>query len=333
MAPAAIPSISARIPAALAGRSSGRFARPRRRAAVESDHRAVAGEGRRLLVQRGREHLHDRRADERRAAGQSLVEDRRRGEEVGPRVHLAARHLLGGHVAGRADDQPRAGQLGRGPERRGELARERAGEAEVEELDAVRGEEDVRGLQVPVDDAGRVEGLEGGEDVARHREGLVRRQRAAREPGRERFAGEQLHRDEEAPGVLADLVDLADVRVVDRGRRPGLAAETPAGRLVGLGDRLHRDAPAEALVLGGEDDAHAALADALEQAVAAEGRHLADAPASRGRRAQPVHDAPQQPSAGGLRVRRRPAVRAVVLGHLGEKTAEYSRGGLARRFP
>ena len=68
----------------------------------------------------------------------------------------------------------------------------------------------------------------------------------------ERLALEELHRDEQLPAVLADLVDLADVRVVDGGRGPGLAAEALAGRVVRLGDRLHRDPAAEALVLGGE---------------------------------------------------------------------------------
>ena len=144
-----------------------------------------------------------------------------------------------------------------------------------------------------MDDAGRVQRREGRQHPAPERDRLRDRQRPAAQPVRERLPLEQLHGDEQLAAVLADLVHLADVRVVDPGRGPGLPAEAPAGRVVRLGDRLHRDSTAEAVVLGREDDAHPALPEPVEDAVAAEVPGIARG-AGRGRlAAQPVEQAAQ----------------------------------------
>ena len=165
---------AAGVPAAAIRSSSRRHLRGRRGAvrralgeraadhAVEGDDRRVPRERGRLLVQRRRQHLDDRRAQERGAPRDRLVQDRRGREEVGARVDLVAQDLLRRHVPRRAHDEPGPRELacpsratasssfGQGP-----------GQAEVEELHAVRREEDVRGLQVAVDDAGRVQGAGG----------------------------------------------------------------------------------------------------------------------------------------------------------------------------
>ena len=79
--------------------------------------------------------------------------------EVGAGVELHAHRLLGRRVAGGAEH--RARRLG--PARLGE----RAGQAEVGDAhDAVLVEQQVRGLDVAVQDAARVRVLERGRDVA-----------------------------------------------------------------------------------------------------------------------------------------------------------------------
>ncbi len=86
----------------------------------------------------------------------------------------------------------------------------------------------------------------------------------------ERPALQQLHDDEPPPLPLADVVDRADVRVVERRGGARLAQVAVDGfRVLGalLGNELQRDVAMEASVLGLPDDAHPALADLLDQAV------------------------------------------------------------------
>ena len=64
------------------------------------------------------------------------------------------------------------------------------------------------------------------------RDRLGHAERPVAQPLGERLALEQLHGDEELAVVLADLVDLADVRMVDAGRRARLAPEALARGLV-----------------------------------------------------------------------------------------------------
>ena len=291
---------------------------------VERDHGGVAGERGRLFVQRRRQHLDDARAEEGGAPRDRLVQDRPGGEQVGARVGVVAEHLLGRHVARRAHEQAGPGELGAGLERLRELARERARETEVEQLHPVGGQERVRGLEVAVERPARVERRERREHLARERHRLGDGQRPALEAIGERLALEQLHGDEQLPAVLADLVDLAHVRVVDARRGARLAPEALAGRLVGLGDRLDRDLAPEALVLGGEDDAHAALPEPVEDAVAAEPVRIARG-GRRGRPAQPVHQPSQQPLAGRALGKVRRGIRRLVLGHRGCGCREYTR--------
>jgi hypothetical protein len=71
--------------------------------------------------------------------------------------------------------------------------------------------------------------------------------------------------------VLADLMDLDDVRVVELGRRLGLAAEPgqlrPAGAFLPE-DQLEGDDTAEGRLPGAVDDAHAAAAQLPQDLVA-----------------------------------------------------------------
>ena len=98
-------------------------------------------------------------------------------------------------------------------------------------------------------------------------------QRTGGEPILQRRALQILHDDERAPVLLADVVDRADVRVVQRRRRPRFARE-PAQRLriprELFGDELERHGTVQPRVFGFVDDAHAAAAELLDDAVVRE---------------------------------------------------------------
>jgi hypothetical protein len=111
-----------------------------------------------------------------------------------------------------------------------------------------------------MNDATGVQGRECGEYLERDRHGLRHGHAALLQPLGERFAFEQFHGDEKLTAVFTDLVDLADVRVVDARRGARFAPEALARGLV-VGDRRHRlqgHRTAEPFVAGGIHDAHRA---------------------------------------------------------------------------
>jgi hypothetical protein len=85
--------------------------------------------------------------------------------------------------------------------------------AEVEELHSLLGEEDVRRLQITVNQAGRVKGRQHLGKRQRNPHRLVFRQRPVGQPLRQRAAFEQLHDEERSPLVLADLEELTGMRM------------------------------------------------------------------------------------------------------------------------
>ncbi len=107
-------------------------------------------------------------------------------------------------------------------------------------------------------------------DLHRGLEKLFFRQRAGFNALLQRAALEQFHHHERVPVLLADVVDRADVRVVQRGRRARLALEAFLGVRVTeelLGQHLDRNLPAQPRVLGQVNLAHPALTDLLRDAV------------------------------------------------------------------
>ena len=234
--------------------------------ATDADDGGRPGERGRLLVERRVQDLDGVLAQEGRPARQHLEQDGAHREQIAPGVEAVAGHLLRSHVARGAEHHAGVREPAFGRGRAGHvgiagIAGSR--EAEVEQLHAVGREEDVRRLQVAVHDPARVERLERGQHRERDRHRLRHAQRPALQPLAERLAFEQLHRDEELPLVLADVVELADVRVVDARRGPGLALEALARGLVSAqrAHRLERDGAVEPLVARGVDDPHAALAE------------------------------------------------------------------------
>ena len=87
-------------------------------------------------------------------------------------------------------------------------------------------------------------------------------------------AVEELHRDEGATIFFADVVNGADVGMIERRGGTGLAAE--ALQRLGIasyviGQKFEGNKPAQARVLGLVDNAHAATTELLDDAVVRDG--------------------------------------------------------------
>ena len=110
------------------------------------------------------------------------------------------------------------------------------------------GDKDVRGFDVPMDDSFRVGGIQRISDLDAQIENRLDLQRLATDPMPERLPLQQLHGDKGSPIGLINLVDRADVRMVQRGRGLGLPLETAEGLcVVGefVGKELQCDAATE----------------------------------------------------------------------------------------
>jgi hypothetical protein len=189
-----------------------RFRRqPRRRRTVE---------GRRLL-QVLEEGGHRRRPAERNLPREELEGHDAQRVHVAPGVEGVAARLLRAHVLGRPHDEARGGGAHRG------LGPELLGDAEVHEPDhALAVHHQVRGLEVPVDDARLVDGLEALGHADAGLEGLVGRERALlRHHPPQVGALDVLHGDVAQPALLAVLVDPADVAVAHAAGEADLRAE------------------------------------------------------------------------------------------------------------
>src|SRR5262245_23726891 len=100
-------------------------------------------------------------------------------------------------------------------------------------------------------------------DLDRQVEKLVGRQRFPHDTLPESLAYEQLHGDKRLTGMLVNVVDGADVGVVQGRCGASLAPESLEGlRVVGqpLGQELEGNATAQAIVLGLVDHSHSAAA-------------------------------------------------------------------------
>ena len=197
------------------------------------DRRAQAAEVGRIALQAGEGGVGVGLAEERHPAGEALVQHEPQRVEVGPPVEAAAAHLLGRQVLGRPHHDVVAGQVVAG-------AVEALGDPEVGQQDpAVGGDEDVARLDVAVDEAGVVGGVERRRDARAD----VDRQLGA-QPGlhveqlAQALAVDELHDDGLAALVLEDVVDGDDVRVGQPGHGDGLTAETLGDDRVGGQARL-----------------------------------------------------------------------------------------------
>jgi len=227
-------------------------------------------------------------AAERRVSGETAEHDRAERVDVGARVDRPPAHLLGRHVRGRPDEHAGGGDLG---------GHGSARDAEVEQLDGVEpvaDEEQVRGLQVAVDDAAGVRGCERVGDAARDRERLGDAEGPViAEALRQVPAVQPLHRQvARAVGHHAVVEVPHDALVVDRRQDDRLPGEALDVR-VGGRDELDGDRRARRAVTRAIDVPHPACArerDELEPA--GDGRPDEILRAARPRR-ESRHDAAQ----------------------------------------
>ena len=215
--------------------------------------------------------LRQRLAPERLAAGQELVEDHAEAEHVGPPIDpvpLPPR-LLGAHVSGRPGV---AGSL------TVVLVLQR--QPEVGDARLARGvEQDIRGLDVAVDQAPCVGVMEGLGDGRHQLRRFPQRQPPLAYP-RGQVAAFDVLRHDVAESVVgpADVVDRDDVRMVEPRERPRLGQVRVhvlrPGDLLGVG-HLDGDRSVERVVAGEVDPPETALAEPPDHAVAADRRRVA----------------------------------------------------------
>jgi hypothetical protein len=223
------------------------------------------------------QHLGDRLGVDGQVTGEHLVHDDAQGIDVrGGADHGAgAAGLFRAHVRRRAHDQT-GGRLVLAAHGR----IEQFGHAEVEDLDdRARGafdDEDVVRLEIAVDDAGVVGGVEGRGDLPHQFDGVVDADGAAGfHVTGELDAFEELHDQvEPAVGELAEVEHLDDVRIVDLVDGLGFGHEAVGHLGVGR-ERGHQDLDgdlaADVRVLAEEDLAHGARAEQRFDLVIADG--------------------------------------------------------------
>ena len=247
-----------------------------------------------LLRRRGRG-MQDPVEDERRCRGgkrshprRHLVQHDAEREQIRARVELFAPRLLRRHVQDRAHGAARARQVvfleGVGPRRNGGGAHRFGDAAESQrslrqtEIQDLRRpafhEKDVRGLDVAVHDSLRMGRIEAVGDLNADLQELRDFDRFGGDSVLESLALEQFHGDERPTLELSDVVNRADVGIVERRRGARLAAK-PLDRLGVLGDvvgkKLERNIPAEPVVSGLVDHAHPTPAQLFQDAVVRNG--------------------------------------------------------------
>ena len=147
------------------------------------------------------------------------------------------------------------------------------GQAEIQQLDAVARQKHIGGLQVAVNNAEIVQGLECVQHLPRNFQCLGSIQHPGQQTVGERKAIEQLHHQDENFALFEDIVDLADVGMIYAGQRPCFAPKPAAGRAAffGVGDGLDGDRPLQPVIPPLVHHAHRPLADLLPDPVVANG--------------------------------------------------------------
>ena len=159
-------------------------------------------------------------------AGGHFVENDAKGKKVGARVEILAENLFGRHVGDGAQGGARTGELigvdansgesiGGAGSTGGSFSMGDLGEAEVEDFGvAALGDENVGGLDVAVNDAFGVGGIESVGNLDTEVEEIFQIDARAGDHVLEGLPVKKFHGDESLAVVFADVVDGADVGMI-----------------------------------------------------------------------------------------------------------------------
>ncbi len=212
--------------------------------------------------------LHRGAAMERQPTGQHLIEHDAQRIDVAASVDLIqlSTHLLRGHVERRAHRAAGLGQMGL----RIELARQT-------EVDHDRGvvriaDQDVSGLQVPVNDSLQVGGVHRLGDTAQHLHQRIARVAAQRQDRLERLPDNAVHRDVMQALLDAHLMHRDDVGMLQPGGRARLPLKPGSQRalVARLLEDLQRHGATERHVFRLVDHRHPAATQLLQNAILAQ---------------------------------------------------------------
>jgi len=216
-------------------------------------------------------------AAKRRPARRHFVQQKPQRENVGARIEIVAANMLRRHVSGSAADDADDRNAFLSRFRRGIVRREsqsvlgnKFGQAEIEHLrlPALR-DENVRRFDVAMNDALGVRGVDGVRDLNPEVENLFDRDRVTVQVLAQRFAVDELHRDERRVVLLADVVDRADARMVQCGRGQRFAAKAlQCLRILrhAVGQELQRDRALQPRIGRLVDDTHSSSTEFLQDA-------------------------------------------------------------------
>ncbi len=226
-----------------------------------------------------------------REPGSHFVEDDAEGEKIGAGIEVLAPHLLGRHVGDGAEGRSGTGKVLRADGAGGlrvlgitaTAAHEfggKLGEAEIENLHVTAlGDEDVAGFNVAMNDAFGMGGVEAVGNLNCEADQGLGVERTAGNHGAQSKAVEELHDEVRVTFLFGDLVNGADVGMVQGRGGAGLAAKAfERLRVVGkfVRQEFERDEAAELQIFGLVDDAHPTATESFEDTV------MRDGPANHG---------------------------------------------------
>ena len=139
------------------------------------------------------------------------------------------------------------------------------------------GDKDVGGLDIAVHDSGGMRGIERIRNFDPQPQNLVNFHRPPADPVFQGHPFEKLHRDEGMAILFANIVDRADVGMIESGGGLGLTSKSRQRLCISghfVRQKLERDETVQSRVLGFIDHAHAAAAQFFQNAVMRDG--LAD---------------------------------------------------------
>ena len=137
------------------------------------------------------------------------------------------------------------------------------------------GQHDVGGFQIAVQKPAGMRFLKRLGDLPGRTQGIGQRQSAVLQPAMQRFPLDVFHDEEQRIAVFANLKDLADVGMIERGHGHRLAAQALARARVSRRhgwEQLDGDLAIETRIVGAIDLAHASRPDGGQNLIGAEAR-------------------------------------------------------------